>query len=70
MTDFAVFKLIKRTNLDLEEAACLHVVHFLQHPALQPTSRSTQDSLFNAAKKKLWPLLAGNYATLTKQSTR
>ena len=57
--DFALFKLIKPTNLDIKDAACLHVVHILQHPASHQTTRSTQDKMVNAPKRPFhhsqWP---------------
>jgi len=38
-TDFAVFNLIKPTNLDIKVAACLLVVHILQHPTSRPNKK-------------------------------
>jgi hypothetical protein len=46
----------KRTNLDLKDAACLHVFHLLQHPTSRP-KKSTQTTMVNAQKKNfrhLW----------------
>ena len=60
---------MKPTNLDIKDAACLHVVHILQHPISRPTTRSTQHTMVNVPKKDLWPLLAGKYGKSTKQST-
>jgi len=37
-----VFELLKPTNLDIKDAACLHVVHSLQHPTSRSTALSTQ----------------------------
>jgi hypothetical protein len=56
--DFALFELIKPTNLDIKYAACLHVVHFLQHLTSRPTTWSTQDTMANGLKKNLSPQLA------------
>ena len=61
---------MKPTNLDMKDAACLHVVHILQHPTSRPTTRSTQDAMVNPPKKNLSPLLAGKYGKLMKKSTR
>jgi len=69
-TDFAVFELIKPTNLDIKDAAFLHVVHFLQYPTSRPTTSSTQDTMVNAPKKNLSPLPAGKYGQSTQHSTR
>jgi hypothetical protein len=64
-----LFELIKPTNLDIKEAACLHAVHFLQHPTSPRPTRSTQDTMVNAPKKNLSPLPAGKYGKSTKHST-
>jgi len=69
-TDFALFELIKRTNLDKMDSACLPVVHILQHPTSHRTTRSTHDTLVNAPKKNFSPLLAGKEGKSTKKSTR
>ena len=58
------------TNLDINDAACLHVVHILQHPTSRPTTRSTQDRMVNDLKKNLYPLPAGKYGKTTKRSSR
>jgi hypothetical protein len=68
--DFALFELIKRTNLDIKDWACLHVVHILQHPTSRPTTRSTHDTMVNAPKKNFSPLPPGIYRKSTKHSTR
>jgi hypothetical protein len=60
----------KRTNLDIKDAACLHIVHNLQHPISRPTTKSTQTAMVNAPKNNFSPLLAGRYGKLTKQSTQ
>jgi len=64
-----LFELIKRTNLDIKDSACLHVVHILQNPTSRPT-RSTHDAMVNAPKKNFSPLPAGKYGKSTKKSTR
>jgi len=61
--------LIKHTNLDITDAACLHVVYILQHPTSHPTTRSTQEAMVNAPKMFLSPLQAAKYGISTKQST-
>jgi len=62
--------MIKPTNLDIRDAACLHVVHILQHPTSRPTTRSTQDTMVNALKQILSPLPAGKCGKSTMHSTR
>jgi len=68
--DFATFKFIQCTNYDIKDTACLHVVHFLQPPTSRPTTKSTQDTLVNAPRKNLSPLLAGKFSKLTLHPTR
>ena len=58
------------TNLDIKDAACLHVVHIMQHPISSPTTRSTQETTVNAPKKNLSPLPVGTYGKLKKKSTQ
>jgi len=60
----------KRTNLDIEDAACLHIVHDLQHPTSRPTTNSTQTTMGNAPKNNFSPLSAGRYGKSTKRSTQ
>jgi len=57
----------KRTNLDIEDAASLHIVHNLQHPICHPTTKST---MVNAPKKNFSPLPAGRYRKSTKRSNQ
>jgi hypothetical protein len=66
---FALCKMSKRTNLDIKDAACLHIVHILQHPTSRPT-KSTQTTMVNAPKKNFSPLWAGRYGKSTKRSTQ
>ena len=61
-SDFALFKLIKATNLDINAAGCLHVVHILQHPTSRPTTRSTEDTMVNAPKRTFPHFQRGNTA--------
>jgi len=68
--DFALFKVIIPTNLDINDAACLHVVHIVQHPTSCPTTRSSQDTMVNAPKMNSLPLPSGKCGQSTKQSTR
>jgi len=53
--DVVLFQLIKRTNLDKKDAACLVVVHMLQHPRSRPTTKSTQDKTVKVAKRNFSP---------------
>ena len=67
---FCLFKIIKPTNRDIKDAACLHVVHILQHPTSRPILRSTHDDMVYPLKKILAPLPGGKYGKWTKQFTR
>ena len=68
--DFALFKSIMRTNLDIKEAAYLYVVHILQHPTSCPSTKSTQNTMVNVPKKNPSPLPAGKYGKSTQRSTQ
>jgi len=59
-----------RTNLDIKNAACLNIVHILQHPTSPPTTKSTQSTVVKAVKKSFLQLPAGKYGKSTKQSTQ
>jgi hypothetical protein len=61
--------LIQPSNLDMNDAVCLHVVHVLQHPTSRPTTRSTQNTIVNAAKMNRMPLPAGKNIKSMKHST-
>jgi len=61
---------MKHTNLDINDTACLYVVHILQHPTSRPSTKSTQNTMVNAPRKNLLPLPAGKYGKSTKHSTR
>jgi len=61
--------LIKRTNLDVKDTACLDVVCILQHPTSRPTTKSSQVTTVNAPSKNLSPILASKYGNEMKQST-
>jgi len=60
----------KRTNLDIKDAAYLHIVHNLQHPTSRPITNSTKTTMVNAPKKNFSPLPAGRYGKSKKRSTR
>jgi len=60
----------KHNNLDIKNAACLHIVHNLQHPTSRPTTKSTQTTMVNAPKKNFLPLLAEKYGKSTKRTTQ
>jgi len=60
----------KHTNFDIKDAACLHIVHNLQHPTSCPTTKSTQTTMVNAPKHEFLPLPAGRYAKLTMRPTQ
>jgi len=65
-----LFEMSKRTNLDIKDAAYLHIVHNLQHPTSRPTTNSTQTTMVNALKKNFSPLPARRYGERTKLSTQ
>jgi hypothetical protein len=60
----------KRTNLDIQDAACLHIIHNLQHSTSRPTTQSMQTSMVNAVKKIFSPLPANRYGKSTMWSTQ
>jgi len=68
--DFALFKVIKHTNLDINEAACLHIVHILQHQTSHPTTKSPQTAMVNALNKNFSPVPVGQDCKSTKWSTQ
>jgi hypothetical protein len=68
--DFAVFQMSKRNNLDIKDAACLHIVHNLQHPTSRLTTKSMQTTMVNAPKKNFSQLRAGRNSKSTKRSTQ
>jgi hypothetical protein len=65
-----MFMMSKQTNLDIKDAAYLHIVHNLQHPTSCPTTKSTKTTMVNAAKMKSSPLPAGRYGKSTQRSTQ
>jgi hypothetical protein len=67
---FWLLELIKHTNLDIKDSACLHVVHILQHPTSCPTRRSTHNTKVNALRKSFSPLPAGRYGKSSNKSSR
>jgi len=60
----------KRTNFDIKDAACLHIVYNLQHQKSRLTTQSTQTTMVNAPKKNFSPLLAARNGKSTKRSTQ
>jgi len=60
----------KRTNFDIKDSACLHIVHNLQHLTSRLTTQSTQTTMVNAPKKNLLPLPAGRNRKSTERSTQ
>ena len=65
-----MFKMSKRTNFDIKDAACLHIVHNLQHLTSRLTTQSTQTTMVNAPKKNCSPLPPGRNGQSTKCSTQ
>jgi len=51
----------KHTNLDIKDAACLHIVQILQYPTSCPTTKSIQTTIVNALKKNFSPHPVGKY---------
>ena len=60
---FAVFKISICTNLELNNAAFLNIVHILQHPSSCPNTKSTQTTMLNHPKYTFSPLLANTCIT-------
>jgi len=60
----------KRTNLDISDAAYLHIVHYLQHPTSRPTTNSTKTPIVIAPRKNFAPLPVGRYGKSKKRSTQ
>jgi hypothetical protein len=60
----------KKTKLDINDKACLHIVLIWQHPTSCPTTKSRQTTMVNALKKNFSPLPVGNDGKLTKLSTQ
>jgi hypothetical protein len=58
------------TNPDITDAACLHIVHILQHPISCPTTKSAQTTVVNAPIMNFSTRLAGRYGKLTKRSPK
>jgi hypothetical protein len=68
--DFALFKMSKHTNLDIKDAACLHIVHNLQHSTYRPTTKSRQTTMVSASKQNFLPFPVSRSCNLTKCSTQ
>ena len=66
----ALFKWSNCTNLDIKDAACLPIVHILQHPTSHRTTKSTQTTMVNARKTNFSPLPVGKYCKWIKRSTQ
>jgi len=62
--------MIERTNLDKKDAACLNIVHFLQHATSRPTTKSAQTTMLNPPKMNFLPIPPGTYDKSTKRSTQ
>ena len=61
--------LIKHTNGDIKDAACLHIVHILQHSTSHPSKQWTQTTMVNPPKSIFWPHLVGKYGISTNHFT-
>jgi hypothetical protein len=64
-----LLKMSNPTNLDIKDAACLHIVHIVQHPTSRPT-QSMQTTMVNALKWNFAPLPAGRDVKSTWRSTQ
>jgi len=60
----------KCTNLDIKDAAFVHIVHNLQHPTSLTTTKSTKSTIVNALKKNCLRLPAGRSSKSTNWSTQ
>jgi len=69
ISEYELFILIKRTNIDIYYTACLDMVHIFQHPTFCPTTRSTHDRMVNALTKYFSPIPPGKYGKLAEHST-
>jgi hypothetical protein len=65
-SNFALFEMSKRTNLDIKDTAYLHIIHNLPHPTSRPTTKSTKTTMVNAPKKNISPLSALSYGNFGK----
>jgi len=54
----------------MKDAACLHIVHNMQHPTSRPTTKSTQTTMGNGPKMNFSPLPAGRNSKSTQRSTQ
>jgi hypothetical protein len=45
----------KRTNVDIKDAAWIHIVRNFQHPTSRPTTRSIKTIMITTPKKNFWP---------------
>jgi hypothetical protein len=66
--DFDLFKIIKCTNLDIKDTACLDIVYILQHSTSCPTAKSTQTAMVNALEMDFLPHPTGEYGNRTRAS--
>jgi len=69
MEIFHCLRSVNITNLDIKDAACLHIVHNLQHPTSRPTTKSTQTTTVNAPQTDCSTLPVGQYGKSTQRST-
>jgi hypothetical protein len=60
----------KHINLDIKDAACLHIVRNLQYPTSCLTTKSTQTTIVNVLKKIFSPHPAGRNGKWTTWSTQ
>jgi hypothetical protein len=65
-----LFKMSKRTNFEIKDAACLLIVHNLQHPTSRLTMQSTQTTMVNTPNKNISPLPVGRNGKSAKWSTQ
>jgi hypothetical protein len=60
-----MFMMSKRTNLDIKDAAYLHIIHNFQHPTSRPKTKSMKTTMVNVPKKIFSPLPEGRYGKST-----
>ena len=66
--DCHLFMMSKRTNLDIKDTACLHIVHNFQHPISCPRTKSMQNTMIKAPEKIISSLWLGKLDKSTKRS--
>jgi len=76
-TEFAMFTLIKRTNLDIKDTPCLHMVHILQHPTfltitvnMKYNCRCSEKEPFPSPSRPIWQIDKAVHMTTSSSEWR